>query len=111
MSSAVPSRWTDVSMQRRVRRRYAAERRFKLIGLSAVTLSVLFLAFLLYAMGSRGLGGFTHYEAALPIDFTKSDLFLDAATLRGPDAQQTVAGADIEGAIAKAARVLALSNS
>jgi phosphate transport system permease protein len=103
MSSAAPSRWTDGSMERRVRRRYAAERRFKLLGLGAVALSVLFLAFLLYSMASRGLGGFTHYEAALPIDFAKSDLFLDPAALRGPGAAQAIASADLEGTIGKAA--------
>ena len=54
-------------------------------------------------MAWKGLGGFTHYEAALPIDFARSDLFLDPATLRGPDAEQAVAGADLEGAISKAA--------
>ena len=63
---------------------------------------MLFLAFLLYAMASKGIGGFTHYEARLPIDFAASDLFLDPATLRGPDAAQTVArrrsrGNDLEG--------------
>lgn len=98
-----PSRWTDGSMVKRVRRRYAAERRFRLLGLVAVSVSVLFLAFLLYTMGVKGLSGFTHYEAALPIDFPRSDLFLDPATLRGPDAEQTVAGADLESAISKAA--------
>jgi phosphate transport system permease protein len=97
------SRWKEEAMLRRVRRRYIAERWFRGAGFAAISLSVLFLAFLLWSMASRGLGGFSHYEASLPIDFTKSDLFLDAATLRGPDAQQTVAGADIEGAIAKAA--------
>ena len=90
-------------MHARVRRRYLAERWFRSIGFAAVAISVLFLAFLLYSMGSKGIGGFTHYEAALPIDFTKADLFLDPATLRGPDAEQTVAGADLESAISKAA--------
>src|SRR3954447_8808537 len=103
MSSAAASRWTDSSMHKRVRRRYAAERRFRLLGLAAVGVSVLFLAFLLYTMGAKGLGGFTHFEARLPIDFSRSDLFLDPATLRGPDAQQNVASADLEGAISKAA--------
>ena len=56
----------------------------RLLGFAAVGLSVLFLAFLLFSMASKGLGGFIHYEAALPIDFAKSDLFLDPATLRGP---------------------------
>jgi phosphate transport system permease protein len=103
MSSALPSRWTDAAMGRRVRRRYSAERAFRLIGLAAVGLSILFLAFLLYTMAAKGLSGFTHYEAKLTIDFNRSDLFLDPATLRGPDAQQNVASADLEGAISKAA--------
>ncbi len=45
-------------MQRRIRRRYAAERRFRLVGLGAVLLSAGFLAFLLVTMLANGLGGF-----------------------------------------------------
>ena len=86
-----------------MRRRYAAERRFRLAGLFAVGLSGLFLAFLLSNMAWKGLGGFTHYEAALPIDFPRSDLILDPAALKGPDASEVVAGADVEGALSKAA--------
>ncbi|MES2120877.1 MAG: phosphate ABC transporter permease PstA [Pseudomonadota bacterium] len=103
MSSGTPSRWTDGSMHRRVRRRYAAERRFRLLGLAAVGVSVLFLAFLLYTMAAKGLGGFMQHEARLPVNFTQSDLFVDPATLRGPDARQALASADLEGVIAKAA--------
>jgi len=103
MSSRAPSRWSDPAMHRRVRRRYIVERWFRGVGFAAVALSILFLAFLLFNMGSKGLGGFSRYEAALPIDFTRSDLFLDPATLRGPDAAQTVASADLETAISKAA--------
>src|SRR3954468_13604881 len=98
MSSVAPTRWTDVEMRKRVRRRYASERWFRGIGLGAVGLSVLFLAFLLFNMASKGVGGFSHFEAALPIDFRTSDLFLDPAQLRGADARQTVAGADLAGA-------------
>ena len=86
-----------------MRRRYAAERRFRLAGLFAVGLSALFLAFLLSNMAWKGLGGFTRYEAALPIDFPRSDLVLDPAALKGPDASEVVAGADVEGALSKAA--------
>ena len=68
-------------MQRRIRRRYAAERRFRRSGCSRSACRSLFLAFLLWNMGSKGLGGFTQYEARLPIDFTRSDLFLDPAAL------------------------------
>ena len=101
--SGAPTRWTDPATLKRVRRRYAAERRFRLSGFLAVAASVAFLAFLLVNMASKGLGGFTHYEAALPIDFARSDLFLDPAQLHGPDAEQTIAGADLSGAISKAA--------
>jgi phosphate transport system permease protein len=90
-------------MRKRLRRRYTAEHWFRGLGLAAVSISVLFLAFLLYSMAAKGLGGFVHYEAKLPIDFTRSDLFLDPATLRGPDAARMVAGADLDGVISKAA--------
>lgn len=104
MSSVAPTtRWTDTDMRRRLRRRYASEHWFRGLGLAAVSLSVLFLAFLLYSMAAKGLGGFVHYEAKLPIDFTRSDLFLDPATLHGPDAARTVASVDLESAVSKAA--------
>ena len=103
MSSAAPSRWSDPEMTRRVARRYAAERRFRLLGFFAVALSAAFLAFLLVTMAWKGLGGFTAYEARLPIDFSRSDLFLDPATLTGPDAHHEVASADLSGALSKAA--------
>jgi phosphate transport system permease protein len=98
------SRWTDEAMTRRVRRRYMSERIFRGAGFLAISLSVIFLAFLLWNMGSKGVGGFTQYEAQLPIDFTKSDLFLDPATLKGPDARETVAGADLTTALSNAAQ-------
>ena len=103
MTDRTNSRWTDGSMDARVRRRYAAERMFRNAGLLAVGVSMLFLAILLGTMAFKGLGGFTHYEAAVPVDFAKSDLFLDAATLRGPNGKEAVAGADLESAISRAA--------
>ena len=103
MSTAAHTRWTDKAMHARVRRRYTVERWFRSIGFAAIAISILFLAFLLYSMASKGIGGFTHYEAALPIDFTRSDLFLDPAALRGPDAEQAVQSADLESAISQAA--------
>ena len=101
--STAPTRWADPVARRRVRRRYAAERRFRLLGLGAVALSVLFLAFLLYTMGAKGLGGFMQYEAPLTIDFERTDLFLDPASLRGPEAAQAIASAGFETAIAEGA--------
>ncbi len=100
---ATANRWTGEKMRRRVARRYAAERRFRLFGLAAVSLSIAFLAFLLATMAWKGLGGFTQTEAKLAIDFPRSDLFLDEAALRGPDARQALADAGLEGVIEAAA--------
>jgi phosphate transport system permease protein len=102
-SAAVQARRAGPSQDARLRKRYAAERRFRFAGLFAVALSAAFLAFLLFNMAWKGLSGFTQFQAALPIDFARSDLILDPATLRGPEAEQTVASADLEGALAKAA--------
>ena len=90
-------------MRKRVRRRYVTERWFRFAGLGAISLSVLFLAFLLYTMAAKGLGGFFQYEAALPFEPARTDLFLDPATLRGPDARQAVLASDLTGAISTAA--------
>src|SRR5215218_7124658 len=103
MSSIAPTRWTDGSMDRRLRKRYAAERRFRLLGLLAIGLSIAFLAFLLVTMAWRGLGGFTQTEARVTIDFPRSDLILDPAVLNGPEGQQAVASADLESVLRQAA--------
>src|SRR5688572_11123072 len=103
MSKSSITRWTSEATSARVRRRYAAERRFRLIGLSAVALSAAFLAFLLFNMAWKGLGGFTQVEAALPINFPASDLILDPAALRGPQAEEVVANAGLEGVLSQAA--------
>jgi phosphate transport system permease protein len=98
-AQALPGRPADA----RLRRRYAAERRFRLLGLFAVGLSAAFLAFLLISMAWKGLSGFTRYEAAIPVDFPRSDLIIDPAALKGPEADEVVAGADLEGTLSQAA--------
>ena len=103
MSSAAPSRRANPAQDARLKRRYASERRFHLAGLLAVSLSAAFLAFLLFDMSWKGLSGFTQYQAAVPVDFPRSDLILDPAALKGSDAQDVVAGADLEGVLEQAA--------
>ena len=51
------STWNNPEMAKRLNRRYAAERRFKAMGMAAVGLSLSFLAFLLFIMLRDGLGG------------------------------------------------------
>ncbi|WP_334184128.1 phosphate ABC transporter permease PstA [Novosphingobium sp.] len=57
--NAVPgnARWQTPEALRRISRRNAAERRFKLIGLGAIVLSLAFLALLLVIMLKNGLSG------------------------------------------------------
>ncbi|WP_416222338.1 phosphate ABC transporter permease PstA [Sphingosinicella sp. LY1275] len=93
-----PTDWKADAMQKRIRRRYAAERRFRLVGLGAVLLSAAFLAFLLVTMVANGASGFTQTEVKLDIAFPQSELFLDPAALQDPaTADAALAGADIEG--------------
>jgi phosphate transport system permease protein len=49
--------WNEPDMTKRIARRHASERRFKLLGLGAIVLSLLFLAVLLFIMLKNGLGG------------------------------------------------------
>lgn len=98
-----PTEWKADAMQRRIRSRYAAERRFRMIGLGAVLLSAAFLAFLLITMVGNGIRGFTQAEVRLDIDFQQSAIFLDPATLKGFGAEAALAGADIDGAVRAAA--------
>jgi phosphate transport system permease protein len=101
-TTAAMNRWTGETMQKRVAKRYVAERRFRFFGLAAIGVSVAFLAFLLITMAWHGLGGFTRTETKLAIDFPRSDLILDPAALRGPQAQETVASAGLEGVLEQA---------
>ena len=98
-----PTDWRTPVMQRRIRARYAAERRFRLIGLAAVVLSAGFLAFLLIVMVARGAGGFTETRIALPLDLRSADLGISPERLRGPGADLALTGAGLEGAVDGAA--------
>ncbi len=66
--------WSGDAMRRRVARRYAAERRFRAIGLVAVVLSASFLLFLLFTMAAAGLSGFSQTRITVPVDFKASGL-------------------------------------
>jgi phosphate transport system permease protein len=62
-----PTDWSSADMRQRIRKRYAAERRFRLVGLAAVFVSAGFLVFLLVTMMANGLSGFTQTEIRLDI--------------------------------------------
>ncbi|WP_033921195.1 phosphate ABC transporter permease PstA [Sphingomonas sp. 37zxx] len=98
-----PTDWKTQSMQRRIRRRYAAERRFRLIGLGAVTISAGFLAFLLWTMLSNGLAGFSRTEVRLPLNFAAMNLDVTAEQLGRRGADLALAGAGLQNAVGVAA--------
>jgi len=63
-----PTDWAGEAMRRRIRRRYAAERRFRLLGLAAILISIGFLAFLLVTMMGNGIRGFSQTEVRIDLD-------------------------------------------
>lgn len=101
MSSAVPDRnptdWNGAAMQKRIARRYAAERRFKALGFIAVALSTLFLAFLLITLLGQGLRGFQRTEVAVDFDFPALTSGATAASISGANADAALNSMDIPG--------------
>ncbi len=90
-------------MQSRIRRRYASERNFRLLGLFAIVLSAGFLAFLIISMAWNGARGFTRSEIAVPFDFPALAIPLSAAALQGGgDVDSQFAAADLPGAVTRA---------
>ncbi|WP_295491566.1 phosphate ABC transporter permease PstA [Sphingorhabdus sp. EL138] len=103
MSEAImdptPTDWNGKIMQKRIARRYAAERRFKVMGFLAVTLSTLFLAFLLFTMLGQGLRGFQRTEIAVDFDFPALTSGTTAAAISGPNADAALNSMDIPGIV------------
>ena len=95
----VPTDWNGQIMQKRIARRYAAERRFKAMGFFAVALSTLFLAFLLFTMLGQGLRGFQRTEIAVEFDFPALTTGTTAAAITGPNADAALNSMDLPGLV------------
>jgi phosphate transport system permease protein len=80
---ATSSRRADAA-QRRLRRRYAAERRFRIYGAVAIATALLGLTVLLLSLVSRGYGAFTQHLVTLDIHFDPE--LLDPEGTRDPSA-------------------------
>jgi phosphate transport system permease protein len=98
-----PTDWKSADMQRRIARRYGAERRFKLFGLAAVVSSSVFLAFLLFTMVGNALGGFTRTEIATDFDFPTLTSGASADSISGDRAESGLNSLDLPGIISLAA--------
>ena len=72
MSEIAPTR--TPAFEARLRKRYAAERRFRLAGLGAILFSIAVLLFLLVSMTINGFGGFQRATLKVPVDFTTVSL-------------------------------------
>jgi len=77
-----------IAFEKRLKARYAQERRFKLFGLFAILISIAILFILLGNMTINGIGGFQRAELQVPIDFAQSGLSGDESTLSQPGAVQ-----------------------
>jgi phosphate transport system permease protein len=66
------------SFEARLKKRYAAERRFRAMGLGAILFSVAVLLFLLVTMTLNGIGGFQRVTMQVPVDFTQVSLTVPA---------------------------------
>ncbi|MGE0151865.1 MAG: phosphate ABC transporter permease PstA [Reyranellaceae bacterium] len=97
MTAPAPTLSRPASGSTRLRRRYAAERRFRLYGLGAVILGLFFLAVLFVSIVGAGYGAFTQSAIRLDVNFDKETI--DPSGARDPDA---LAGADYT-ALARAA--------
>src|SRR5688500_5843125 len=73
---ASPTR--TATFERRLRKRYAAEKRFKAAGLGAILFSVAVLLFLLVTMTVNGIGGLQRVTLQVPIDFSEVGLTVPA---------------------------------
>lgn len=103
-TTRAPTNWNTGMMQQRLKRRYAAERRFRLLGLLAILLSAGFLAFLLITMVGNGARGFTRTTVALEIDFRSAPVMIDPAMLRDGNADRVLSNANLPAVVEQAAR-------
>ena len=71
----------QAAFEARLKKRYASEKRFRLLGLGAIMFSVAVLVVLLFTMLYNGVGGFQRAELRIPVDFAEAGLSVDPATL------------------------------
>lgn len=97
-----PTDWDSPIMQKRIARRYGAEKRFKYAGVFAVSMSTLFLIFLLFTMIGNGFSGFMQTNAKLEIDLPTLTGGASAQSISDDNADTVLRSLDLEGIIAEA---------
>ena len=66
-----------MTKEERIKKRYNAEKRFKLYGITSVVLAILFVVFLIYVIFSKGSSAFQKTIINVEINFTVDSLYLD----------------------------------
>ncbi len=89
MSKQIAPTRTPV-FEARLKKRYAAEKRFRTIGLAAIVFSIAVLVYLLGTMTINGIGGFQRAEVSVPIDFTQAGISADPAVMDTSEATQSL---------------------
>jgi phosphate transport system permease protein len=93
----------DPAFAKRLKKRYAAERNFRLLGIGAIVFSALVLAFLLLSMTSNAIGGFKRTELTFKINPAQAGVSLDANQLTGAGARDALESAGLPDAVKAAA--------
>ena len=91
------------AFEKRLARRYRAERNFKLLGIGAVVFSVAVLIFLIGTMLINGIPGLQRAELAVQIDFPQSGLKADRSELTAPSAMRMLEDRGLEEIVSRAA--------
>ncbi|UIP05910.1 phosphate ABC transporter permease PstA [Erythrobacter sp. SDW2] len=78
------------AFEKRLKQRYAAERRFKWIGFGAIAFSITILVLLLGNMLISGVAGFQRDELRVPINLAASGVSADPSLLAAPGAAQSL---------------------
>ena len=68
------SHWDDTAFKRRLRRRRAAEKRFKWYGIGAVLLGIFFVFVLFFSIAVNGVGAFWQTQIQLDIYFDPAEI-------------------------------------
>ena len=78
------------AFEKRLKQRYAAERRFKWLGFGAIAFSVAVLVLLLGNMLLGGISGFQRDELRVSIDFSQAGISADPSVLQGAGGVQSL---------------------
>lgn len=89
--------WKSEAMQKRIAKRYAAEKRFKFFGLVTIVLSCAFLAFLLFTMVMSGARGFMTTQMELQFDFPAITQGMQPDDLKGDKLVDSITKLDMPG--------------